>query len=110
MMIQGQAPLKKRYERSNELNGVTNTRSGISLSKDVYLQIKTFLKDRASLDLLPLRGCLEQRKAAEPLLLNNKASKGRQQLLLDFPLQKENLEAFTKFQNKLIVKGSSSTS
>jgi site-specific recombinase XerD len=77
----------------------------LPLSKDVYLQIKTFLKDKASLDLLPLRSYLEQRKASELLLHNSKVSKGRAQLLLEFPLQKDNLEAFKKFQNKLIVKG-----
>src|SRR5829696_3273283 len=76
----------------------------LPLSKENYLKIKFFLAGKAILYISPLRQYLEQRKAAALLISKEKVSKARAQLLIDFPLCKENLEAFQKFQNLLILK------
>jgi site-specific recombinase XerD len=76
----------------------------LPLSKESYLTIKEALKEKATLNSEPLRRYLEQRKAVQPLLKKPKVTKARAQLLLDFPLCPENLEAFKRYQALLKLK------
>ena len=75
------------------------------LNQENYGRIKELVKAKATLDTSLLREYLAQRKAALPLLKQDKLSKARANMLLNFPLSKENLEAFTNYQALLKLKG-----
>jgi hypothetical protein len=77
----------------------------IPLSREHYEGAQAFFKERFSFDATQLRQYLAQRKASAALIQKQKVSKARAQLLLDFPLCTENLEAFQQFQNLLLLKG-----
>ena len=77
----------------------------LPLSRENYLTIKEALKDKATLNSEPLRRYLEQKKAVQPLLKKPKVTKAKAQLLLNFPLCPENLQAFKRYQALLKLKG-----
>ncbi|MER3465440.1 MAG: integrase, partial [Chitinophagaceae bacterium] len=77
----------------------------LPLSQETYLLIKEHLKGKAELNIEVLRTYLAQRKASKMLIPSDKVSKARAELLMQYPLNKENLEAFEKYQNMLILKG-----
>jgi integrase/recombinase XerD len=76
------------------------------LSKEAYIAIKGALQGKAVLELSQLRQYLQQRKAlpmptnSQPLVIKQPAK-----LLLQYPLSKENLAAYTAYQNMLKLKG-----
>jgi site-specific recombinase XerD len=76
----------------------------LPLSRENYLTIKTALKDISVLNIEPLRKYLEQKKAVQPLLKNEGVTKPRARLLIEFPLSKENMEAFKKYHSLLLLK------
>jgi site-specific recombinase XerD len=75
------------------------------LSREGYEKARDFFKDKLCFDATLLRQYLEQRKAAAMLLVNDRVSKKRAIILHDFPLSQDNLNAFQKFQQLLILKG-----
>jgi integrase/recombinase XerD len=77
----------------------------LPLEKDSYDLLKAALIGKAYIDTSELKHYLEQRKIQ--LLANNssKLSKERSLILLQHPLTKENLDAFTAFQNMIRLKG-----
>jgi hypothetical protein len=77
----------------------------LPLNQEEYKRIKEALKEKATLNSEPLRKYLEQKKAVQPLLKKPKVTKARAQLLLNFPLCSENLEAFKCYQTLLKLKG-----
>ncbi|MCU7552910.1 hypothetical protein OCK74_27570 [Chitinophagaceae bacterium LB-8] len=77
----------------------------LPLNKEQYLILKETLRDKAQLDSSILRQYLEQKKSVQPLLKTEKISKQRAELLLQFPLNKDNLQAFTQYQELLQLKG-----
>src|SRR4051794_28112863 len=70
----------------------------LPLSKESYLIIKEALKERAAISPEPLRKYLEQKKAVQPLMKKPTVTKARAQLLINYPLCSENLEAFKNYQ------------
>jgi hypothetical protein len=79
------------------------------LTKEEYQKIKVALKDKAIINQEPLRWYLEQKNTVQPLLKKPKVTKARAQLLLDFPLCPENLQAFKSYQILLKLKAYSDT-
>lgn len=77
----------------------------IPLNRERYEAAQAFFKDKLHLDSSLLRRYLEQRKAVAPLLKKETVSKQRAQLFVNFPLSSENLTAFQKFQQLLVLKG-----
>ncbi len=76
----------------------------LPLSRENYLTIKEVLKDIAVLNIESLRKYLEQKKAVQPLLKNEAVTKPRARLMIEFPLSKENMEAFKKYHSLLLQK------
>ena len=77
----------------------------VPLNKKSYEKAQTFFQQKITLDTSLLSRCPEQRKAASMLLVNDRVGKKRAAILHDFPLCKDNLKAFQKFQQLLILKG-----
>lgn len=77
----------------------------LPLSRESYSLICTFIKGKAEIDNQLLRQYLDQKKATAPLIKQEKVSKARAHLMVNFPLSKENLEAFTQFQDMIRLKG-----
>ncbi|HEV7329978.1 MAG TPA: site-specific integrase [Flavisolibacter sp.] len=77
----------------------------VPLSQLHYTLVKAALTSRALLDISALRQYLEQRKAIQPVAAKpEKISSLRSYLLQEFPLNNENLAAFTRFQQTLQLK------
>lgn len=77
----------------------------LSLSKENYQRIKSSLMKMVELDIEPLRKYLEQKKAVQPILKKQQLTKPRAQVLIQYPLCKENIEAYQKYQSLLTLKG-----
>jgi site-specific recombinase XerD len=77
----------------------------IPLSRESYELASTYFKSKLSLDASLLRRYLEQRKAVRPDARLPSVSKARADLLIHFPLSKENLKAFEQYQRLLKLKG-----
>jgi integrase/recombinase XerD len=77
----------------------------LPLSKEHYEKIKAFLADKATLQVAFLRQYLEQRKNIAPLKNGQRLSKARALIISNHPLSKENLEAYRKYHELLILKG-----
>lgn len=77
----------------------------IPLNRENFEKAQAFFKEKFCFDTTQLRQYLEQRKTAVPLIQKDRIGKRRAALLLHFPLSKENLNAFQKFQQLLILKG-----
>lgn len=77
----------------------------VPLTRDHYALLKSALSASALLDTALLRRYLEQRKAVQPVVEKKEAiSPKRAYLLQEFPLNKENLAAFARFQQTLQLK------
>jgi integrase/recombinase XerD len=76
----------------------------VLLKRDNYLKIKQAFTGKAILDTTHLELYLDQRKSIVPVT-NDKISKARALALIEHPLNGENLLAFKKFQNMLVLKG-----
>lgn len=77
----------------------------LPLSRESYQMIKSTLKDKANLNIEPLSKYLEQKKAIQPPVKKQSFTKASAQLLIKYPLSKENLGAFQKYQSLLKLKG-----
>ena len=77
----------------------------LPLSKENYEMLKVHLKEKVRFDSSPLKKYLEQKKASSALLKQEHLSKARAKLIIQFPLCKENLEAFKKLQEMILLKG-----
>lgn len=77
----------------------------LPLQKENYQLIKAILKDKAILDTSTLRQYLEQRKTVLPLLNQPKVSKQRADMILQYPLSKDNQNAFSQYMELLQLKG-----
>ncbi|MEI6949522.1 site-specific integrase [Paraflavisolibacter sp. H34] len=77
----------------------------LPLSRENYLLVTGMLRDSATIDAEPLKNYLEQRKAVQPILKEGRISKQRAGIILEHPLSAENLEAFTRFQAMIQLKG-----
>lgn len=77
----------------------------VPLTKEHYQQLTAALAGYALLDTTALKQYLQQRKAVQPLVEKKEAiSQKRAYLLQTFPLNGENLAAFTRFQQTLQLK------
>lgn len=77
----------------------------LPLSKENFFRVKEFLQAKAQIETASLRRYLEQRKASVSLVKTPKITKQKAEKLLRFPLSKENLQAFEKYQALLKLKG-----
>lgn len=75
----------------------------LPLNKESYATIKGKMNGVAALETSALKKYLQQRKAVQPL--TGKICKQRAHLLVQSPLNQANLEAFTRFQAMLQLKG-----
>ena len=77
----------------------------VPLTKQHYQQVTKALSPFVSFESTALKQYLEQRKAMQPVIERKDAlSHKRSYLLQEYPLNKENLAAFTLFQQKLQLK------
>lgn len=77
----------------------------LPITRQHYDWLKEAVDKKATIDSSPLKVYLEQKKAVQPLLKDDKVSKQRSLLLIQYPLNQENLSAFTEYQNMLQLKG-----
>ncbi|MCU7552844.1 site-specific integrase [Chitinophagaceae bacterium LB-8] len=77
----------------------------VPLNKEQYHQLRETLKDKVQLDSTLLKQYLEQRKSVQPLMKSKRINRTRAEMLLLHPLNKDNLEAFTQYQELLQLKG-----
>jgi site-specific recombinase XerD len=77
----------------------------VPLTQEHYTLLKDAVSSAALVDYTVLKNYLEQRKAVQPLQESReKLSHKRSYLLQEFPLSKENLEAFRRFQQTIQLK------
>jgi integrase/recombinase XerD len=77
----------------------------VPLTREHYTLLKAALSASSVLDISALRQYLEQRKAVQPVVEKKEAlSPKRAYLLQEFPLNKDNLAAFARFQQTLQLK------
>jgi integrase/recombinase XerD len=77
----------------------------VPLNKEQFYQLKEALRDKVQLDSTLLKQYLEQRKSVQPLLKTQRINRARAEMLLLHPLIGDNLEAFTRYQELLQLKG-----
>lgn len=77
----------------------------LPFSKASYLQFKEALHGKAVLDTRLLKRYLEQRKSVQPLIPSRTLTRKRTQQLLQQPLSRDNLLAFTQYGNVLRLRG-----
>lgn len=77
----------------------------LPLTKESYQRIKDHLHGKVVFDITRLKAYLEQKKAITPLVKNNQISKRRVVQIIKNPLSEENLAAFKKYEESLVLKG-----
>lgn len=112
----GQENIAVRFAHTKEIENIVRQIKGarfsrthncwyLPLSKESYEALKAQVKDRAILNAKPLKQYLEQRKSVRPSVKNDALSKQRALLLLQHPLNHQNLQAFKALQTMLQLKG-----
>lgn len=77
----------------------------LPLTKESYQRIKDHLHGKVVFDITRLKAYLEQKKAITPLVKSNQISKRRAVQIIKDPLSEENLVAFKKYEELLVLKG-----
>ncbi|GAI50158.1 unnamed protein product, partial [marine sediment metagenome] len=77
----------------------------IPLIREQYEKAKSFIEGKLAFDLRPLQAYLQQRKVAVAVVPTKKVTRAKTQLLLDYPLNPENLAAFENYLRLLKLKG-----
>ena len=86
----------------------------LPLSRESYTKIKVMLEGIATLNTTSLKSYLEQRKAVQPISGKKPSgtsesdpslSRQRAEIIMYHPLSEENLQAFTRFQGMIRLKG-----
>lgn len=77
----------------------------IPLTREDYKKAKTFFEGKVSFETHVLKAYLEQRRSCLPLVASEQLGKRRADLLLNYPLCKENLSAFERYYALLQLKG-----
>lgn len=77
----------------------------LPLTKESYQRIKDHLHGKVVFDITRLKAYLEQKKAITPLVKSNQISKRRAVQIIKDPLSEENLAAFKKYEELLVLKG-----
>lgn len=77
----------------------------LPLSKSNYLALSAALGKATEIDSTGLQNYLQQKRALTTQPADTSLSKARAELLMSFPLCPENLQAFKKFREQIILKG-----
>lgn len=77
----------------------------LPLNRDSYDTLIKLLKGVAEIDAADLKNYLQQKNALSPIPANKVISKVRAEILIQYPLCAENLDAFKRFREKIILKG-----